>query len=100
MSKQKIIIAVCDDDKLALDSISGAIGGVFSANGSDTEINSFTSANELTKVIAKTHYDLVFLDIDMPGMDGIECGKLLRRLEYSPDIIYVSNREERVFECF
>lgn len=95
---QKINIAVCDDDKQALNSISGAIYGVFRANGYTITIDTFPSADELNKVIAKTHYDLVFLDIDMPGTDGINYGKRMRELEYCPEIIYVSNLEDRVFE--
>ena len=36
-------------------------------------------------------YDLVFLDIDMPLMDGLETAKRLRRVDQDLPIIFVTN---------
>jgi DNA-binding response OmpR family regulator len=34
----------------------------------------------------KNHYDLILLDLNMPGMDGFEVMKKLRRIEHSADL--------------
>jgi DNA-binding LytR/AlgR family response regulator len=45
-------------------------------------------------------FDLILLDVDMPELDGIKFGKLLRARNDSTEIIFVSDREEKVFESF
>lgn len=46
------------------------------------------------------HFDIIFLDIEMPGMDGISICKKIR--EISPDalVVFISNKEELVFQTF
>lgn len=46
------------------------------------------------------HFDMIFLDIEMPGMDGISLCKRIR--EVSPDalVVFISNKEELVFQTF
>lgn len=45
-------------------------------------------------------FDLIFLDISMPGMDGIELGKRLKQAGSSAEIVFVSSRTDRVFDTF
>ena len=45
-------------------------------------------------------YDLVFLDIDMPEIDGISIGVVLRKNFSDVKIIYISSRESLVFDSF
>ena len=45
-------------------------------------------------------YDLVFLDIDMPKYSGMDVAEEIRKKSADTDIIFVSNREDRVFETF
>ncbi len=40
---------------------------------------------------AETHYDLVFLDIDLPGINGMETAALLRGYDSQTPIIFVTN---------
>ena len=96
----RISVAVCDDNRNSLSAVSGALAGVFEQYGIDTEIDLFSSGEKLIGAAANKNYKIVFLDIDMPGIDGIECGKRLRERQVSAEIIYVSAREDRVFEAF
>ena len=94
----KIRIALCDDNKKALPIISGAVESAFREQGIKTTLDIFTNGRELLEAMEKKEYPLVLLDIDMPGMDGIQVGHQIRSKNYSTQIVYVSECEERVFE--
>ncbi len=96
----KIKIALCDDDARALPVIAGAAESAFHAQGIQTEIYRFSSGAELLQAMERTHFNLLLLDIEMPGMDGIAVGKRLRAREDETKIVYVSEAETRVFESF
>ena len=96
----KINAAVCDDNAGSLRAVAGALSGIFGACGIDPDVDVFPSADALLRAAEQKRYKIAFLDIDMPGIDGIECGRRLRAAHADIEIIYVSAREERVFESF
>lgn len=91
--------AVCDDDEAALSAITGALISVFRKNGVQVRCDGYSSARSLQSAISGKRYDALFLDIDMPELDGIALGSKLRSAEVHSDIIFVSSREDRVFEA-
>ena len=91
-----IKIALCDDDAKALPVISGAAESAFGSQGIQTDIRRFSSGEALLKELEKTHFNLLLLDIEMPGMDGIALGKKLRAMQDDTKIVYVSEAESRV----
>ena len=96
----KVKIALCDDDKRALPVIAGATESAFSAQGMQAEIRIFTRGDALLKAMEETRFQLVMLDIEMPGLDGIAIGKTLRERGDDTRIVFVSEAESRVFESF
>lgn len=93
-------IAICDDKKNMLDVMSGAVKRAFLRNGINAETETFYSSDSLYRAMVKRGFDLIFLDIQMPHTDGIAFGERLRREGDKTDIIYVSAREDRVFDTF
>ncbi|MGD9986269.1 LytR/AlgR family response regulator transcription factor [Pseudonocardia sp.] len=45
-------------------------------------------------------FDAAFLDISMPGMDGLELGSLLSRLARPPEIVFVTAFEEHAVSAY
>lgn len=45
-------------------------------------------------------YDVIFLDIDMPGLNGIETGKEIRKLDKNVIIVFVTNYEQYAIASF
>lgn len=81
-------VAICDDEKEFRERISGYINDYFLLNDLTYEVDFFEFGNELAalnKDIKK--YDMIFLDINMEGMDGIDTAKKIR--EYSSKICIV-----------
>lgn len=91
-------VAVCDDERFAADAIAGAAERELAHRGAEAQTEVFTSLEDLARRMDSVGFDLVFLDIEMPGVDGIQFGRALREAGVQTDIIYVSNSEERVFE--
>jgi len=93
-------IAFCDDDSAFRSIMRPAVEAALAKSGFTTLSVEAASAEELSAAASLPDFDLIFLDIDMPGMDGIRFGELLRARNCEADIIYVSNMAEKVYEIF
>ena len=81
-------IAICDDEKYFRNEIRGILEKYLSAGGIVCSIDDFSSGEELTDLgIGMQKYDIVFLDINMDQMDGIDAARKIR--ENSKDIFIV-----------
>lgn len=96
MDKRTVI--VCDDDSAARGFIANAVQAAFLELGVEAEIVLCASGSELRTRLSNGYFDLLFLDIDMPGTSGIQLGRQLRDEGNEIAIIYVSNREDKVFD--
>ncbi len=92
-------IAICDDEKNALSILSGAIVNAFRLYDVDAVVETFSRPAELLARMACCTFDLLFLDIQMPGMNGLTLAERLRREGQLLDIIFISNREDMIFDA-
>lgn len=95
-------IAICDDDKLFTDILSEKPDEVLSKNNLRYNITSFSSGSELITALNKSLYrfDVVFLDVDMPRVNGEEVAEYINSLKLSIPIIFVTNHDDFVFSSF
>lgn len=87
-------IAICDDEK----NIRELIGDNVAKQYPDAEISFFQSGEEL--LLSDESIDILFLDIQMSGIDGMETAKELRKKDKSVILIFVTAVEEYVFQAF
>jgi len=97
--EKKLVLAICDDDVSVLEIVSGAIVNSFRRRGYSAHMETFKRATALEARMETQEFDLVFLDIDMPGMDGITFARKLRTRNSRTDVIFISSREDKVFEA-
>lgn len=95
---KRIRVTVCDDEAVARNIVASSFQAVFAQHGVETEITACATVSELVQKQMVSASDLLILDIDMPGMSGVAFGKQLRQQKNEIDIIYVSNREDKVFD--
>lgn len=96
---RKLQIAICEDDVNTLDLISSSILTVFGKHNVAVELTPVTAADQLRREMGRQHFDLLFLDIQMPKQSGIEFAARLRAEGDQTAIIYVSSREDKVFDA-
>ena len=85
-------IAVCDDEQCFLNYFRGIVNRLY--NRLDIITDEFSSGEELLKSFRYKAYDLVFLDIEMPAMDGITLARKLRELSSDVSIVFLTGHIE------
>lgn len=90
-------IAVCDDDKVFAQSLSRRLKAV----SADLIVAEFSSGTDLLREISsQRRFDAVFLDIEMPGLNGLDAAKKLRELGGELCIIFLTSHTELAMEGY
>lgn len=95
---RKIKIGICDDIPAAIGQIEHVINKYMEQSGTELEIHTFLSGKEVLEKIDMI--DILFLDIEMPEMDGIEVGREIRRKKSDCRIIMATSKIERFKETY
>ena len=95
-------IAVCDDDPLELQKIAELIDAHQPfLNGGEITVNAFRSGGKLLSAIREGGgYDMLILDIVMPGMSGIELAAQIREQDDACRIIFLTSSPEFAVESY
>ena len=68
--------------------------------GAVAHVATAADATEALRLLKSEQYDAVFLDVRMPGLDGLELGKLLLRFTDPPVVVFVTAYEEHALAAF
>jgi DNA-binding LytR/AlgR family response regulator len=96
VSERGLDVLVVDDEAPALADLSRLLrslprtGHVYTA----------ASGQEALRTLAERAVDAVFLDVRMPGIDGLELARVLRRFETPPSVVFVSAYETGAVGAF
>ena len=95
-------ILICDDEETAIRIISGAVEKLFLKVGVVVSLEAYTSAKKCVAYLRDNPVDLIFLDINMEEIDGIElCRQINANMkDRLPDVVFVSSKSDRVFDTF
>ena len=95
-------IAFCDDDKTFLHNIEIEAAKIFKTLKVYTSISLFTNADLLIKRLEKydPYYDIIFLDIDMPVINGKEAARRLRLIDKKFKLVFITSFEHEALNTF
>lgn len=93
-----IRIAVCDDSHIDAQAL--YLQCQTCNLNDDLQIVLFEQGEEMVKAAMQTPFHIVFLDVDMPGQNGIQIGKQLRELNSKLIIIFVTNYPQYAIEAY
>ena len=58
------------------------------------------TAVEALKLASAVHYDAVFIDIEMPGLSGLDAARLVHGRAGAPQLVFVTAHEQYAIEAF
>ena len=94
-------IAVCDDSDADRGYISGLVDRWAAKAGHTVQTDLFSSSeNFLFRYADKNDYDILLLDIEMGGMDGVTMAKELRRENDTVQIIFITGYSDYIAEGY
>ena len=97
-------IAICDDDSKSISVIRAYIEKIQFQVIDDIKIDiaEFTSSMELLNSYTKNQkYDIIFLDVEMPDISGIDAARFIRnQKDYKTQIVFISSYPEYMKDSF
>ncbi len=93
-------ICICDDDSFFVREIRNRLL-TFCTGADGFEVSDFSSAENLIEYYKNGGYfDILFIDIEMKGINGIEAAEIIRALSPRTIIIFVSAHSDYIFDAF
>jgi DNA-binding LytR/AlgR family response regulator len=63
-------------------------------------IQTASNGPDALKLLQGTDFDVVFCDIKMPGLDGIDLARVLSKFAHPPQIVFVTAYDEHAVQAF
>lgn len=93
-------IAIVDDDAELCSYIKKEIDIMLINDDVEYRTHTLGNAEHLFKIMNSISFDIILLDIDMPGINGIQTAELLRNNNYHAIIIFVTSKISYMPEAF
>lgn len=94
-------VAICDDDIKYIQELADLLKCYGEDNLCNVEYKAYTNPLELVAQIEKgLHYDVILLDVLMPGINGIQCAKDIRSFDNLVKIIFLTSSSEFAVESY
>ena len=97
-----IRIAICDDEPKDIQLYTARLAELGKKHERELNINSFQNADQLFFFMEDemASVDIVFLDIRMPGTDGLTAAAKLRDIGYNGEIIFLTKQEDKAIKGY
>lgn len=95
-------IAVCDDEDFFLKDVIKNIEVYANEYEAEVNIEKYQSALILLEQIKLDYkrFDILFLDVEMPGLDGMEAAKAVRQISEDIIICFITSHEDYTLDAY
>jgi DNA-binding LytR/AlgR family response regulator len=97
-----MVVLAVDDERPALDELAYLLG----ADAHVDTVLTASDAAEALRIISpgagaqRASVDAVFLDIRMPGLDGVELARVFARMTQPPSVVFVTANDDRAVDAY
>ena len=99
--RMKYKLAVCDDSDADRQYISGLVSKWAERTGHMVALREFSSAESLLFAYSgENNFDMLLLDIEMGGMDGVTMAKKIRSVNETIQIIFITGYSDYIAEGY
>jgi DNA-binding LytR/AlgR family response regulator len=97
-----VTIILCDDDARDVDKYSALITSIAKKNNIEILLSTFRNGEELLFKLceAPNQVDIIYLDVLMHKLNGIETARELRKLGCKAEIVFLASSEDFVYDAF
>lgn len=92
-------ISICEDEKIQADELEKMIQEKLNNINIDYSIQKFSSGEELLNAYSEDT-DIIFLDIKMSKLSGMDTARKIRKIDKNVEIIFTTALQEYVFEAY
>lgn len=95
-------IAICDDDEIYRREIASCLDSYLIAQDNNFTYTEFSSGRDLLKKFQKPgDFHIVFLDVEMPGIDGLKTAEIIKTMvDRHVFIVFISNYPDYMQDSF
>ncbi len=93
-------IAVCDDSPQFLQTAAELVNGWATQRNFPVEINTYQNGDDLLEANSASRFDIVFLDIIMPLLNGMDTARELRENDTVIRIIFLTSSPEFALDSY
>lgn len=93
-----MLVAICDDEKFFREELRSVLFAYKAERRLHIDVYLYSSGEALLADLKA--FDMVFLDYQMPGMDGMKVARALRSRNLTCSIVFVTSHPQFVFEAF
>lgn len=91
-----ITVLVVDDEHLAAERMTELVNEVSGFK----VIGQAANSKQALELVQTLHPNIVFLDISMPGISGLELAKVLQKFEHPPYVIFCTAYDQHALKAF
>lgn len=92
-------IFICDDEKRFTEVLEKRVETCLKEQGQSYEIQIFYNGIEMFQAMQKKAPEILLLDIDMPEISGMELAEQIFSSNMNTNVIFVTNRDDLVFQA-
>lgn len=92
-------VCICEDDAVDRESLCAVVRDILSREGIEGRVTSFACADELLRSYPR-QTDVLLLDIQMPGMTGIDAARAIRKDDDAVQIVFMTNLPEYAIDGY
>lgn len=94
-----IRVAIVEDERVSAQALNNCLRRYGEENGTEFDVHFFTNAVDFLEAY-RHNFEIVFMDVSMPGMNGMEASHRLREMDTQVVLVFVTSLAQYAVEGY